>query len=73
LEAVAAVAGLGAGRSVTAPCLSVIALWQDASVGEAVATGVTCGVIVFAISGTFAWLERRGRAVAHAGSAGAER
>jgi hypothetical protein len=45
----------------TAPCIVVIALLQDIPVGEATATGATCGVIGFAGTGTFALLTRRDR------------
>lgn len=46
----------------TAPCIIAIMLLPDSSArAEAIATGLACGLAVFACAGTITWLMRRGR------------
>jgi len=50
----------------TAPLIFALALLDGAGIGEAVAAGVACGFVVFAIAGTFMWLSRRAQATSGA-------
>ena len=53
----------GAAGLATAPLITMLMLLNDTPLGDAAATGLACGVIVFVIAGTFAWLERRARPI----------